>query len=429
MLADTDAGSVITASQSGAQWGYRLLLLQVLIIPVLFAAQELTVRLALSTGKGYGELILQQCGRPMAWLVTLTLCISCFGALVTEMSGLAGVGQLYGVPAWQTIVLAGGAIFAVVCTGSYRSVERVALALGAFELAFVLVAWLARPDYHQVAAQMREIPWRDHRYLYLLAANLGTSIMPWTIFYQQSALLDKGLTLAHLKTARLDTLLGAVLCQLITAAVLIAAAAAFGAHGAGMTLQSVPDIAQAFTAVLGQGAGRALFAVALSGGALVATIVVCLALAWALGEIVGLRHSQPASGAVVLRGVRCDVAGGRHSGGVASRPGAFVDCHRHRQCAGAAADPRFFVLAGALSFAAGPAHRGRLRAGGRRCVCGHGGARGVCGRGRVLGVGGVSAAVLASRRHLVVFLQVRVEVLYKRAEQTVPSRRSVGLSP
>jgi Mn2+/Fe2+ NRAMP family transporter len=295
MLADTDAGSVITASQSGAQWGYRLLLLQLLIIPVLFAAQELTVRLALSTGKGYGELILQHCGRTMAWLATLTLCVSCFGALVTEMSGLAGVGQLYGVPQWQTIVLAGGAIFAVVCTGSYRSVERVALALGAFELAFVLVAWLAKPDYRQVAVQMREIPWRDHRYLYLLAANLGTSIMPWTIFYQQSALLDKGLTLAHLKTARLDTLLGAVLCQLITAAVLIAAAAAFGAHGAGMTLQSVPDIAQAFTAVLGQGAGRALFAVALSGGALVATIVVCLALAWALGEIVGLRHSLASS--------------------------------------------------------------------------------------------------------------------------------------
>jgi Mn2+/Fe2+ NRAMP family transporter len=291
MLADTDAGSVITASQSGAQWGYRLLLQQFLIIPVLFVSQELTVRLALCTGKGYGELILQHFGRAMAWLATLVLCISCFGALVTEMSGLAGVGQLYGVPVWQAVALAGGVIFAVVCTGSYRSVERFAIALGAFESAFVLVAWLAKPDYREIAVQMRDVPWRDHRYLYLLAANLGTSIMPWTIFYQQSALLDKGLTLAHLKAARLDTLFGAVFCQIISAAVLVAAAAVFGAREAGMTLQSVPQIVQGFTAVLGDGAGRALFSMALSGGALVATIVVCLAMAWALGEIVGMRHS------------------------------------------------------------------------------------------------------------------------------------------
>src|ERR1700730_6124244 len=103
MLADTDAGSVITAAQSGARWGYRLLLLQFLIIPLLFVAQELTVRLALCTGKGYGELILKHCGRVLASLAIVTLFVSCFGALVTEMSGLAGVGELYGIAVWQTV--------------------------------------------------------------------------------------------------------------------------------------------------------------------------------------------------------------------------------------------------------------------------------------------------------------------------------------
>jgi Mn2+/Fe2+ NRAMP family transporter len=291
MLADTDAGSVITAAQSGAQWGYRLLLLQFLIIPLLFVAQELTVRLALCTGKGYGELILKHCGRVLASLAIATLCVSCFGALVTEMSGLAGVGELYGIPVWQTIVVVGGLIFVMVYTGSYQSVERIAIALGIFELGFLLVAWKATPNYHEIARQVWHMPFSDRAYLYLLAANLGTSIMPWTVFYQQSALIDKGLGPADLKVARLDTLAGAILCQVITAAVLVSAASAFGTNGGAMTLNTVPQIAQAFTAVLGEAAGRLLFAAALSGGALVATIVVCLCAVWALSDLTGARHS------------------------------------------------------------------------------------------------------------------------------------------
>ena len=291
MLADTDAGSVITAAQSGAQWWYRLLLPQFLIIPLLFVAQELTVRLGLSTGKGYGELILQRFGPWVAALPIAALIISCFGALITQMSGLAGVGQLFGIPVWQTVGIVALAVFAMVCTGSYNAVERAAIVLGVFELAFLVVAWHARPDYGQMLDELRHMPFSDRDYLYLLAANLGTSIMPWTIFYQQSALIDKGLGISHLKAARLDTLIGALLCQVITAAVLIAAAAAFGAHGTGMSLDSVPQIAQAFTAVLGENAGKITFTVALSGGALVATIVVSLSAAWAVGEILGKRHS------------------------------------------------------------------------------------------------------------------------------------------
>src|ERR1700756_760624 len=105
MFADTDAGSVITAAQSGAQWGYRLLLLQFLLVPVLYLVQELTVRLVLETGRGHGELILQRFGRGWAWVSVSTLAIACVGALVSELSGLAGVGLLYGVPRWASMVM------------------------------------------------------------------------------------------------------------------------------------------------------------------------------------------------------------------------------------------------------------------------------------------------------------------------------------
>lgn len=291
MLADTDAGSIITAAQSGAQWGYRLLLLQALIVPLLFVVQELTVRLALCTGKGYAELVLQRFGRGLASLAMITLAISCLGALVTQMSGLAGVGQLFGVPVWLVMLLVCAVLFGMVCSCSYRSVERLAIGLGLFELAFLAVAWHAHPDYRQIAAQLTHIPLANRDYLYLLAANLGTSVMPWTIFYQQSALVDKGLDSSHLRAARTDTLSGAVLCQVVTAAVLVAAAAAFSGHDKGMVLENIPQIAEAFTQVLGERNGRLLFALALSGGALVATIVVCLSAAWAFGELLGKRHS------------------------------------------------------------------------------------------------------------------------------------------
>lgn len=290
MLADTDAGSVLTAAQSGAQWGYRLLLLQFLIIPLLFIVQELTVRLALSTGKGYGELVLQRFGRGWAWLSTCALILSCFGALLTEMSGLSGVAQLYGVPVWQSVSLVAALIFLMVCSGSYREVERVAMLFGVAELAFLWMAWHAYPSWQHIKPQLLEMPLHDASYLYLLAANLGSSVMPWTVFYQQSALIDKGLNLDDLRAARIDTMLGAVLCQLITAAVLMAAAAVFAGHG-GVVLDTIPELANAFGTALGPLAGRLLFALALSGGALVATIVVCLSAAWALGELGGRHHA------------------------------------------------------------------------------------------------------------------------------------------
>ena len=290
MLADTDAGSVVTSAQSGAMWGYGLLPVQLLVIPVLYMVQELTVRLGLGTGKGYGELVLQHFGRGWAYLSTAVLAVSCLGALVTQLSGLAGVGQIFGVPVWATVGTACTLIFLMVLTGSYHAVERVALLLGACEIAFVFVAWQAHPQWTEVMTGMAQAPVTDRHYLYLLAANLGTSIMPWTVFYQQSAMIDKGLGAADIKAARLDTALGAVLCQVITMAVLVAAAAAFRGQG-GAHLENVSDIARSFAAVLGEPQGSVVFSLGLGGGALVATIVVCLASAWAIGEVCGIHHS------------------------------------------------------------------------------------------------------------------------------------------
>jgi len=292
MLADTDVGSVITAAQSGAQWGFRLLWLQAMLIPVLYVVQELTVRLGVYTSKGHGELIRETFGQGWAWVSVAGLMIASVGALITEFSGIVGVGQLYGVPPAASLALAAGLLLLVVYTGSYARVERLAIALGLFELAFVAVACYAHPSAGHVLAGLSSAPFHDSHYLYLIGANIGAVIMPWMVFYQQSAVTDKQLQPRHLRAARWDTALGAIITQLIMAAVLVSAAVVLDRQkGPTPALNTVGEISHALTPVLGEHLGRTTFALGVIGAAMVSAIVVSLACAWGLGEVTGYRHS------------------------------------------------------------------------------------------------------------------------------------------
>ena len=291
MLADTDAGSVVTAAQSGAQWGYRLLALQFLLIPILYIVQELTVRLGVATGKGHARLILERYGRFWAWFSTGTLIVSCVGALLSEFSGIASVGTLMGIPAPATLTLVVVALLAMALTRSYRSVERIAIFVGAFELVFLLVAWLARPSLSEIATGIVSAPLGDPQYLYLASANIGAVIMPWMVFFQQSSIVEKKLKAVDLGAARLDTAIGAVVTQVIMAAVLLATAATLGKTGGGQALDTVQEISAAITPFLGRVGGDILFGLGISGAALVATIVVTLTAARTLGEVMGFKHS------------------------------------------------------------------------------------------------------------------------------------------
>ncbi len=291
MLADTDAGSIITAAQSGASWGYRLLLLQLVLVPILYIVQELTVRLGIISGKGHAELISQHFGRGWAWFSVATLAVSCIGALLSELSGLAGVGSLMGVPVPVTMALVVSALLILAWRGSYLSVERIALFVGAFEIVFIGIAWIAGPNLSEMTSGSLDIPWRDPKYLYLASANIGAVIMPWMVFFQQSSVVEKKLSAADLPAARLDTAIGAVLTQVIMAAVVIAAAATLGRAGGAGALDTVEQIAEAFTPFLGERAGKLLFGLGMSGAAMVATIVVTLTAARTLSEVLGVKHS------------------------------------------------------------------------------------------------------------------------------------------
>jgi Mn2+/Fe2+ NRAMP family transporter len=291
MLADTDAGNVVTAAQSGAQWGYRLLPLVLLLIPMLYMVQELTVRLGISTGQGHCELIRSRFGLGWARLSTCGLAGAVIGSLITEFTGVAGVGELFGLSRAFTLPLAAVTLLIIVASGSYKRVERVALIVGLFELAFFVVAWAAHPGLEALARDAIDLPLGNRDFLFMGAAIIGATFNPWMIFYQQSATVEKKLRPGDLLHARWDTGVGAILTQCLTGAVLVAAAAAFANGGASSGLSSIGEISNALTPVMGERVGRVVFSAGVLGASLVAAIVSSLALAWGIGEVAGYRRS------------------------------------------------------------------------------------------------------------------------------------------
>jgi Mn2+/Fe2+ NRAMP family transporter len=288
MLADTDAGCLVTAAQSGAQWGYCMVIINIILIPVVFAAQELTVRLAIYTKKGQAELIKEHYGKFWAWFAAVVILITCTGAVTSEISGMMGVGEIFGIPYWASALITDAFLMSVVFTGSYERVEKIAIVVGLFELVFVVTMFLAFPSPDKFISGMA-FPITNPDYLSLVAANIGAVIMPWMIFYQQSASVVRDLKKRDLKMERIETGVGACITQIVMIAAIMTTAGTIwdGNLPSANTLNSIPDISSAITPHLGYTAGRILFSLGMIGGAMIGAIVVTITASWTLGEVLG----------------------------------------------------------------------------------------------------------------------------------------------
>lgn len=293
MLVDTDAGNIVAAADAGARWGYRLVVLPLLLIPALALVQDLAVRIGIFGGGGFGALVRARLGRPWRWIIAAALVAASLGSLVTEFAGIAGVGDLFGVPRPAALGLAGLCLVAAVPTGHHRRVERLALLLGLFAFAFFAVAWHAHPSAAALARDLADQRWSDAAYLVAAAGLIGATFNPWMVFYQASALAAKRLTPAHVVAARCETIAGAVLTQALTAAVVTAVAAA-ALPGGRTGLDSVGRIGDALTPVLGAAIGRWVFGIGVVGAAMAAAVVCSLACVGGLGELFGLRSEGAA---------------------------------------------------------------------------------------------------------------------------------------
>jgi len=290
MLADTDAGNIVTAAEAGARWGYRLFPLLVLLIPVLIMVQDLAVRIGIYRKCGFGELVRERFGRTGGIVAAAALVVATLGSLVTELTGIAGVGELYGASRWLILPLSSVILILVVLTGEYRRVERIALLFGLFELSFFIVAWQSHPSGGAIVHDIVDQKLYDYGYLYLGAGLIGATFNPWMIFYQASAVAEKRLLPSDYVAARWDTVVGAILTQLIAASVLVAIAA-LRRRGTGTSLENIGEISEVLTPLLGEVTGRIVFSAGVVGAAMAAAIVSSLACAWGLGEIFGLRRS------------------------------------------------------------------------------------------------------------------------------------------
>ena len=290
MIADMDAGSVTTAGVSGAQWGYKLIPLQILLIPILYLIQSMTSRLGCVTRKGHGELIKEYYGNKWAAFATITLFLVVFSALITEFSGIAASGEIFGIPKVFSVGVSFLILLFVVFTGSYRRAENIALIFSLTGFVFIPAAIFAHPDYHQLVFKglFGSQPLGSKDYIWLIAANAGAVIMPWMIYYQQSATVDKNLCKKDVKLAETDTMIGSIATQVLMIAVIVMTAATL--YKAHIVPSTAKAIGQSLIPLAGKYAG-ALFAVGLYSSSLLAAFVVSMAFTWAAGETWGYKHS------------------------------------------------------------------------------------------------------------------------------------------
>jgi Mn2+/Fe2+ NRAMP family transporter len=201
---------------------------------------------------------------------------------------------MFGVSRPIALALSVALLVCVLLSGSYRRIEKIAMAIGAFELTFFAVAWYSRPNIGEMVTGAVHLPLANADYRYLAAALIGAVFSPWMVFYQQAAVINKRLTVADYRRERFETAAGAVLAQALMAAIEIAAATTLWKEGHHGGLENIGQISGALTGLLGERVGRLLFGIGALGAATVAAIVCSIALAWGVGELMGLAEPRSA---------------------------------------------------------------------------------------------------------------------------------------
>ncbi|KAJ9440021.1 Divalent metal cation transporter MntH [Diplonema papillatum] len=294
MLASADAGSLVTAAEVGKVWGFAMLLWQLLLAVPLYMTQELTVRLGAASGIGHAELICQRYGKAAGVLCGGVVVITCVGTIIAQMTVLVGIAEAAGFNPTALCLFFVAAFSGVMCGGHAAKVEKICLILGLCEVAFFVSMVAARPSpSDMVVGFLNSMNFGDSSFSYLLAANVGSVISPWMMFYEQAAVVDKQLTIPEVSAGRKDVLAGAVLCQCIISAItLTAAARAWGGIYDSPTpeagFSSVEDVVTVLSP-FPNAFGRELVTLGFIGSALNATLVVSVTAVWVLAEVFKLK--------------------------------------------------------------------------------------------------------------------------------------------
>lgn len=283
--AGNDAGGIATYASAGADYGYNLLWTLVPLVIALGMVQETCARMGAVTGKGLSDLIREQFGVRWTVLVMLALLVANGGVTVSEFAGIAAATELFGVPRFVSVPLAAFAVWWLVVKGSYRRVERVFLLMSLVFLGYVVSAFLARPEWGEVARGFVR-PEADFTpgYLFTVVALIGTTISPYMQVFVQSSVVEKGVREEDYSLTRADVWVGTVFA--IAVAFFITVATAATLHRAGVHIESAEDAARALRPLAGEYA-RTLFGVGLFGASMLAAAVLPLSTAYSISEALG----------------------------------------------------------------------------------------------------------------------------------------------
>jgi Mn2+/Fe2+ NRAMP family transporter len=294
MLGENDGPSMLSYAATGARFGIGFFLPFIVFTFVMACVvQEMTVRLGAATHRGHAELIFERFGPFWGWFSMIDLMVGNFLTLVTEFIAIrAGLG-FFGVPPAVAVLGALVVLSVALMTHRYWTWERMILGAAAFNLVFVPVALMTHPRWSQIGHAL--LTWRPlpggltQETILLLLANIGATVTPWMLFFQQSAIADKGLTTRDIRMGRLDTALGAAIAALAAVATVVATAPLFVRHMTAENFQAA-EFAQALQPIIGHW-GAALFALGMFEAGMVAAITISASSAYAFGEVARRPHS------------------------------------------------------------------------------------------------------------------------------------------
>ena len=286
---DNDAGGIFTYSAAGAAYGYTLLWTMIPITLALIVVQEMCARMGAVTGKGLSDLIREEFGFRMTFIVMLLLVVVNFTNVIAEFVGIAGSMGLFHLSKYISVPICAGLVWALVVKGDYKKVEKIFLIASVFYIAYIITGVLSQPDWHNALVETVKLPprkvWSDKAYVYMTVGVIGTTITPWMQFYLQSSIVEKGVTVRQMKASRLDVIVGSIFTDIVAWFIVVACAATLFAHG----IREIPDAsvaAQAMKPLAGDYAFL-LFAAGLFNASLFAASILPLSTAYTVCEGLG----------------------------------------------------------------------------------------------------------------------------------------------
>lgn len=288
MVADNDAGGITTYAATGAKYGYNLIWFLLILIPVAYYVQEMTVRLGAVTKRGHAEAIFDAFGAFWGWFSLVDLMIVDWLTLVTEFIGMTAALNIFGVSPWITIVSVVTLMGIIVLHGRYWTWEKIALLFCALNLIYIPGAFMVNPPVKDILHEglIPNFPGGFNGLLFFyLMANIGTTIAPWMLFFQQSAVVDKGMQEKDIPWGRFDTLIGSILTVVVAIFIIIVT----GTILKGVDIDSAAQASEQLLAT--DRYVGAFMAIGLFDAGLLGAICISLASSWAFGEIFGWAHS------------------------------------------------------------------------------------------------------------------------------------------